>query len=80
LAPPSRASSATMAMNSIIPQPAHSFSPTVLHSAWRVPILLSKIEKQNALFVQLIIFCVLFYFRRAFLRSTGLRPFTLPHH
>ena len=78
LAPPSRAFSATMAVNLIIPPPARSFSPTVLPSACRVHILLSKMAEPRAPFAPLIILCVLCYFRRVFLRFTGLRPSTLP--
>jgi hypothetical protein len=78
LAPPSRTSSATMAVNLTIPQPARSFSPTVSNFACHVPILLSKMERPNVLFALLIILCAPFSFRRAFLQFTGSRLYTLP--
>jgi hypothetical protein len=73
LAPPSRASSATTVVNFIILWPARSSSLTVLHFACRAPIGPSKMARPNPRFTPLIILCVLCYFRRAFLRSTGLR-------
>ena len=79
LAPPLRASSATTAVNSIIPWPARSSSLMVLHSACRAPTRHSKTARPNARFAPLTTSCVLCYFRQAFLRSTGLRHFTPPH-
>jgi hypothetical protein len=79
LAPPSKASSATMAVNSIIPLPARSFFPTMLPFACRALIHPSKMARLSALFVPLKTSCAHSYFRRVFLRSTGLRHSTLPH-
>jgi hypothetical protein len=79
LAPPSKASSATMAMNLIIIWPTRSFFPTMLPFACRALIHPSKMAKLSALFVSLITPRAHSYFRRVFLRSTGLRHSKLPH-
>jgi histone deacetylase 1/2 len=63
LAPPSRAFSATMAANLIIPRPARSFSHTVLHFACRALTHLNEMAGLNALFALLTISCVHSYFR-----------------
>jgi hypothetical protein len=79
LAPPSKASSATMVVNSIIPRRARSFFPMVFPFACRALIHPSKMARLSALFVPLITSCAHSCFRRVFLRSTGLRHSTLPH-
>jgi hypothetical protein len=63
LAPPSRAFSATMSANLIIPRPARSLSHTVLHFACLALTHLNKMAGLNALFALLTISCVHSYFR-----------------